>query len=81
MRPKDEDALAHFTFTLPTPTIRRLVYWYFFLIHKLSSTIGMGGYFLAVIDFLLGPYLPQPANATYVLLSEEGMSIALVGSC
>ena len=46
--------------------IPRLVYWYFFLVHKLSSTIGMGGYFLAIVDFLLGPYLPQMANVTCV---------------
>ena len=47
--------------------LQRLVYWYFFLIHKLSSTIGMGGYILAVADFLVGPYLPQPANTRYFI--------------
>lgn len=40
------------------------VYWYFFLVNKLTSFVGMAGYVIAVIDFFIGPYLPKPANMT-----------------
>lgn len=41
------------------------VYWYFFLVNKLTSFVGMAGYFIAVVDFFIGPYLPKPANMTW----------------
>jgi hypothetical protein len=34
------------------------------LLHKLTSAAGVAGYGLAILDFILGPYLPKLANTT-----------------
>ncbi|EDQ85429.1 uncharacterized protein MONBRDRAFT_38886 [Monosiga brevicollis MX1] len=54
----------------------RKVYWYFVVVIKLTGFIGITGYVIAVFDFFIGPYLPQPANMTLMSL---GLNLLFYG--
>ncbi|EGD73463.1 hypothetical protein PTSG_05166 [Salpingoeca rosetta] len=55
----------------------RLVYTYFYFVIKLTSIVAVVGYFIAILDFVIGHLLPQPANTTLMALGFSGMFYGL----
>ena len=50
------------------PRTPRLVYTFFLAVSKLTGALSVGGYLVALLDFMIGPYLPRPANQTLMSL-------------